>query len=108
MFIMIFNNESYNKFMPFKEFMPQDNVIELINEYIDNETSEKKQYKVYTDNNSIIQFSMNKYNYLNTGLNGNYDDFYEYSDESNKTYIISRNENKLKGFCGYINRLTHW
>ena len=37
-----------------------------------------------------------------------YDDFYEYSDESNKTYIISLNEAKLKGFCGYINRLTHW
>ena len=83
-------------------------VLELINEYIDNELSEKKQYKVYMDNNSIIQFSINKYDYINSGLQGNYDDFYEYSDDSNKIYIISRNETKLKGFCGYINRLTNW
>ncbi len=108
MFIMIFNNDAYNRFMPFKEFMPQDNVLKLINEYIDNEVSGKKQYKVYIDNKSFINFSMNKYDYINSGLQGNYDDFYEYSDESNKTYIISRNEKKLKGFCGYINRLTNW
>ena len=108
MFIMIFNNDTYNRFMPFKEFMPQDNVLELINEYIYNEVYGKKQYKIYMDNKSIIQFSMNKYDYLSTGLQGNYDDFYEYSDESNKIYIISRNEQKLKGFCGYINRLKNW
>jgi hypothetical protein len=108
MFIMIFNNDTYNIFMPFKDFMPQDNVLELINEYIDNELSGKKQYKVYIDNKAVINFSMNKYDYINSGLQGNYDDFYEYLDESNKTYIISRNEEKLKGFCGYINRLTNW
>jgi len=105
---MIVSNDTYNKVMPFKEFMPQDNVLELINEYIEKDISGKKQYKVYMDNNSVIYFSMNKYDYINTGLQGNYDDFYEYSDESNKTYIISRNEQKLKGFCGYINRLTNW
>ena len=104
---MIFSNDSYNKVMPFKEFMPQDNVLELINEYIDKDVSGKKQYKVYIDNNSIIQFSMNKYDYISTGLQGNYDDFYEYLDELNKTYIVSHNEKKLKGFCGYINRLTN-
>ena len=45
---------------------------------------------------------------MSTGLKGNYDDFYEYTDAFNKFYIISRNEDKLKGFCGYINRLTNW
>lgn len=107
MFIMIFSNDSYNKVMPFKEFIPQDNVLELINDYINNEVSVKKQYNVNINNNTIIKFSMNKYDYISTGLQGNYDDFYEYSDELNKTYIVSHNEKKLKGFCGYINRLTN-
>jgi hypothetical protein len=104
---MIFSNDSYNKVMPFKEFIPQDNVLELINDYINNEVSVKKQYNVNINNNTIIKFSMNKYDYISTGLQGNYDDFYEYSDELNKTYIVSHNEKKLKGFCGYINRLTN-
>lgn len=102
---MLINSDTYNKIMPFKDFMPQDNVLELIHEYIAQGTSEKK---AYMSANTKIHFSINKYDYLKTGLIGNYDDFYEYSDESNKTYIISLNEAKLKGFCGYINRLTHW
>ena len=111
MFIMIFSNDTYNKVIPFKDFIPHDNVLDLINDYILNDhiakgNSKKTQYNVNMYNNTIFVFSMNKYDYQSTGLLGNYDDFYEYSDASNKTYIVSPNKEKLKGFCGYINRLT--
>jgi hypothetical protein len=105
MFMMIVSSDSYNKVIPFKEFIPETNVLDLINVYIDNKIVDKKSYM---NESSMTQFSINKYDYMSTGLKGNYKDFYEYSDASNKTYLISRNEEKLKGFCGYINRLTHW
>jgi len=108
MFIMMFNNDTYNKVIPFKEYNIMDNVLVAINEYIDNKISEKKNYILNENTNSVIKFSINKYDYMSTGLQGNYDDFYEYTDAFNKFYIISRNEDKLKGFCGYINRLTNW
>jgi hypothetical protein len=38
--------------------------------------------------------------------NRNYDDFYTFVKDDNTKYILSRNEEKLKGFCGYINRIT--
>lgn len=46
------------------------------------------------------------------GLTGNYDDFYEVGvradddvDESNLFRLLSTNHEKLKGFCGWINRI---
>jgi hypothetical protein len=51
------------------------------------------------------------------GLTGNYDDFYEIGlraedevgdglvDESNLFRLLSTNHEKLKGFCGWINRI---
>jgi len=102
---MIVNRDTYKKVILFKEFVTEEKVLDLINEYIDNKIADKR---VYENTDTIIKFSVNKYDYRNTGLQGNYDDFYEYSDETNKTYIISRNGEKLSAFCGYINRLTNW
>jgi len=88
--------------------MPEANVLDLINVYIENKILDKK---TYMNESSMTHVSINKYDYSNTGLKGNYDDFYEYTNYNNeiyKTYIISRNEEKLKAFCGYINRLTDW
>jgi hypothetical protein len=105
---MIFNNNTCNKVIPFAEYSTVNDLLILINEYIDNKKFEKKHYTLYENTNSVIKFSIKKYDYMSTGLKGNYDDFYEYTDAFNKTYIISRNEDKLKGFCGYINRLINW
>jgi hypothetical protein len=105
---MIFSNNTFNKVVPFAEYSTVNNLLMLINEYIDNKKFEKKQYTLYENTNSVIKFSIKRYDYMSTELKGNYDDFYEYTDAVNKTYIISRNENKLKGFCEYINRLTNW
>jgi len=55
---------------------------------------------------SAVIFSINTFNYKRLSLNGVYDDFYELNNHNGKTYIISKNEDKLKGFCGWINRLT--
>lgn len=39
------------------------------------------------------------------GLTGNYDDFYEVGDDDNLFRLLSTNHEKLKGFCGWINRI---
>lgn len=47
-----------------------------------------------------------KYDSVAAGLKANYDDFYIYKNLNEQT-IISANEEKIKAFCGYINRLTN-
>jgi hypothetical protein len=88
MFIMIFNNDNYNKVIPFEEYNIIDDVLILINEYIDNKISQKKHYILNENTNSVIKFSINKYDYMSTGLKGNYDDFYEYTDAFNKIALV--------------------
>jgi hypothetical protein len=53
-----------------------------------------------------LVFSINTFNYKKLSLQGKYDDFYELNSHTGKTYILSYNENKLSGFCGWVNRLT--
>jgi hypothetical protein len=53
-----------------------------------------------------IIFSINTFNYKKLSLQGKYDDFYELNSHTGKTYMLSYNENKLSGFCGWVNRLT--
>jgi hypothetical protein len=55
---------------------------------------------------SINTFSINTFNYKKLSLQGTYDDFYELNSHTGKTYMLSYNENKLSGFCGWVNRLT--
>jgi len=110
---MLISPDSYNKVIPFTEYNPDEHVLEILRGYISSGVSGKKQYTLYKD---TMRFAVNKYNYRQTGLQGNYDDFYEYTLEINKpdvnkpginkSYIVSPNEEKLRGFCGYINRLT--
>ena len=56
----------------------------------------------YPDN---IKFTINKFN--NTELNGDYKSFCELKNACNNTYILSNDNEKLKHFAGYINRLTN-
>lgn len=52
-------------------------------------------------------FALNKYDAVAVGLKGNYDDFYTLTDlDTQETSILSTNEEKIKAFCAYINRLT--
>ena len=94
--MMIYNPTGYNSIRPIFE-----NVAEQVSNYI--EITPHKQV-IFTRYN----FSIEPYNSKADGLNGNYDDFFLYTDLNiNKNYIISANEEKIKAFCAYINRLTN-
>lgn len=84
-------------------------ITEKLNEYIETGKKGLVEYieNVEDDVNSI-NFSINNYDSKKAGLQGEYNDFYEYNDNmNNKSLIISMNKEKIKGFCGWINRLTH-
>ena len=58
--------------------------------------------------NNQFNFSIDRYESTRYGLNGNYDDFFIYTDlKTNEEFIISPNKEKIKAFCAYINRLTN-
>jgi len=94
-FMMIYNPSGYNKVVPLFE-----NVVKDVFAYIENPPYIKLI-------NKQLNFSIDKYDSKSAGLNGNYDDFFMYTDLiTNKEFIISSNEEKIKAFCAYINRLT--
>lgn len=93
-FIMQINPEGYNKIIK-----ANAEITAKVNEYIE------KQEKGVVNYN---EFSINKYDYAAAGLQGTYDDFYEYICPPEVTLIVSPNEEKIKGFCGWINRLTNY
>jgi len=111
LFIMIINPTTYNTVMTIENFIYEETILKELYDYIDSNTREYKTYTIYKTYKNIIHFSINKYDSVANGLKGNYDDFYEYKhsnciDEDCNRYIISTNEEKLRAFCGYINRLT--
>ena len=68
-----------------------------------------KQYTVVhtiNDINTPITFTINTFNYIKLGLQSEYKDFFELTTSDDTKYIISPNEKTLRGFCGWINRLT--
>jgi len=88
-------------------------ITEKLNEYIETGKKGLVQYiENIEDDKFSINFSINNYDSKKAGLQGEYNDFYEYTDnknntKNNKNLIISMNKEKIKGFCGWINRLTH-
>jgi len=95
-------------------------ITEKLNEYIETGKKGLVEYienienieNTDNDNFNSINFSINNYDSKKAGLQGEYNDFYEYIDNMNntnynKSLIISMNKEKIKGFCGWINRLTH-
>ena len=71
-----------------------------LNDYINNNKKGIIEYKpCYSIQFWLSEFSM-------SGLEGNYDDFYYMEREDGSKSIISRNEEKLRYFIGYMNRLT--
>lgn len=81
-----------------------DYIVNTLNEYI---ASGKNGFATYTvvENGNNINFSLKEYDAR--GLQGNYDDFYEYRDADDKLSLVSYNKEKLRAFCAYINRLTY-
>jgi len=94
--MMVYNPTGYNKISPIFE-----TVAKKVSDYI-----ETPPYIKMID--MQLNFSIDRYDSKSAGLNGNYDDFFIYTDlNTNKEIIISSNEEKIKAFCAYINRLTN-
>ena len=70
-----------------------------LNNFIENKYDKKTHYFI----NSTINFYIDKFDY--TLFNGDYSDFYVIIREDGSSSIISKNEEKLKSFCAYRNRL---
>ena len=101
-YMMIVDSETdYNKVITAPE-----EITEKTNEYIDT----KKEDLFYYSTSTI-----KKFNAVAAGLQGTYPDFYEYKEQeegkdtsSSVAFILSTDKEKLKAFCAYINRLTHY
>ena len=94
--MMVYNPTGDNKISPIFE-----TVAKKVSDYI-----ETPPYIKMIDRQ--LNFSIDRYDSKSAGLNGNYDDFFMYTDlNTNKEIIISSNEDKIKAFCAYINRLTN-
>ena len=55
-----------------------------------------------------IDYTIKPFDYTSMKLQGIYDDFYVLINNTSaeETSILSVNEDKLRGFCGWINRIT--
>ena len=108
-YIMFLNTDN-----DYQEVKEADAILtEKLNEYIETGKKGLVQYiENIEDDKFSINFSINNYDSKKAGLQGEYNDFYEYTNHKNNTKnninnIISMNKEKIKGFCGWINRLTH-
>lgn len=113
-FMMIMNPTGYNSFIPAPYY-----ISEKLNDYINANKKGEVEYIIIPEEDEIksIRIIINNFNYVKAGLKGEYNDFYECSislsfgynksrDKKEFNYI-SLNEDKLRNFCGYINRLTN-
>jgi hypothetical protein len=115
-FMMIFNPTGYNSFIPAPYY-----ISEKLNDYINTNKKGKVEYIIIPEEDGIktIHVMINNFDYVKAGLNGEYNDFYECSitlslniktdliRERKEINYISFNKDKLRNFCGYINRLTN-
>jgi len=97
---MKINPEGYNLVVLAAPFLT-----EKMNLYIN--TNQKGAVE-YTDPKTNISFTLNNFDAAACGLKDAYENFYTYTNLTENNLIVSLDEIKLKGFCGYINRLTHW
>ena len=52
------------------------------------------------------KFTIRKYDSVTEGLKGDYSDCYEIVREDQSTFLISYNSEKMRGLCGFINRVA--
>jgi len=75
-----------------------------LNDYITNNRTGKYLYVNEYDPN--IKFHISEFD--KSGLQGNYDDLYSLIRENGTSSPMSKNENKLRNFAGYINRIISY
>lgn len=119
-FMMLLNPSGYNSFLPAPYY-----ISEKLNEYITTNKKGKVEYNIIPeeedDKHKTIHVTINNFDSVAAGLSGDYGDFYECCitvlicfnirssliREKKEFNYISLNEDKLRNFCGYINRLTN-
>jgi len=119
-FMMLLNPSGYNSFLPAPYY-----ISEKLNEYITTNKKGKVEYSIIPaeedDKHKTIHVTINNFDSVAAGLSGDYGDFYECCitvlicfnirstliREKKEFNYISLNEDKLRNFCGYINRLTN-
>jgi hypothetical protein len=118
-FMMLLNPSGYNSFLPAPYY-----ISEKLNEYITTNRVGKVEYTIIPeedDKYKTIHVTINNFDSVAAGLSGEYHDFYECCitvlicfnirssliREKKEFNYISLNEDKLRNFCGYINRLTN-
>ena len=119
-FMMLLNPSGYNAFLPAPYY-----ISEKLNEYITTNKKGKVEYNIIPeeedDKHKTIHVTINNFDSVAAGLSGDYGDFYECCitvlicfnirssliREKKEFNYISLNEDKLRNFCGYINRLTN-
>jgi len=98
-FMMLHNESDYNTVVKVEQY-----IAEKLAEYI--ETKQKS--VVHYSDGDHFNFSIDNFDSVSSGLKANYDDFYSFKNiNTGESYIISTNQNKLRDFCAYINRLTN-
>ena len=60
----------------------------------------------YYYNRDGYKFTVKKYDSVTAGLKGDYRDCYEIVREDQSTFLISYNSEKMRGLCGFINRVA--
>lgn len=59
------------------------------------------------NDDETLTYTLDIFKSAKKGLQGEYKDFYEVISHNDDTrYILSDNKEKLRNFCGYINRIT--
>ena len=93
-FIMI-DDTNYKKVVPAYDYQEKS-----LNDFINNKLNKKTQFII----NPTINFHIDQFDY--SLFNGDYSDFYLLIRNDDTSSIISRNEEKLRLFCAYRNRLV--
>lgn len=108
MYSMYYDTNNERQIVSKTEIYQQENLIKFIETLppsVNYASDNSKQYIAQHD--PSIVFTINTFNYIKLCLQGEYKDFYELKIQPDGiNYIISANEEKLRGFCGWINRLT--
>jgi hypothetical protein len=74
-----------------------------LDDYIDNARTGLINYTA--PNDETIRFSICPF--IQEGFVGNYDDVFRFITEHDTSYLISRNQQKLVGLAGYMNRISN-
>jgi len=108
--MMIINTDTSNKVVPVDDYITEPYIREALTTYVNTHKDKRCQYKQsqykQSTNAQQLNFSIDKFYYSAARLQGNYEDFYEYIDNTDTTYIFSPNEAKLRVFCAWLNRIT--